>query len=160
MGLTSDKGTFPYRGVIDFIDNQVKQGTGTIAVRAKFPNPIVKGNRVLTPGLFCKVRIDMGQPQQRLLVAERCLMLNQGQRYVYVLNAKNEVVYRSIEVGRLDNGLRVVLKGVTKEDRVMVNGMQGVRPGMVCQPETVDMPRITEGPADKNDPKVGVQKKV
>jgi RND family efflux transporter MFP subunit len=161
MELTTDKGPLTFDGVIDFVDNQVKRGTGTIAVRARFPNPIDKDrNRMLTPGLFCKVRINLGSPQKRWVVAERCLMLNQGQRYVFVVNAGNEVVYRPVKVGRLDDGLRVILEGVGKEDRVIVNGMQGVRPGMKCQPTSVAMPRVVDRSENKDGNRVGMQKKV
>jgi RND family efflux transporter MFP subunit len=135
LGL-SDEGGFPHEGTINFADNQVDPMTGTLKVRGEFPNP---GN-LLSPGLFARVKLPIGTPHNAVLVAERALGTEQGQRYLYVINDKNEVVYRKVRLGSLQGGLRVVEDGVALGERVVVNGLQRVRPGSKVEAKLVDMP--------------------
>jgi multidrug efflux pump subunit AcrA (membrane-fusion protein) len=87
---------FPYAGTIDFVGNQVSLSKGTIQVRGVFPNE----DRALAPGLQAPVRVPLGGACPALLVTERALGTNHGQKYLYVVNGKNEVVYRSVTVGK------------------------------------------------------------
>ncbi len=130
MGLSDEEG-FPHQGTINFLDNRLDPTTGTLQVRGVFKNP----NRVLSPGMFVRVRLPIGEPYQALLVAEESLGTDQGQKFVYVVDAENKAQYRRIQVGKLQNGRRVVLKGLSADEQVVVSGLQRVRPGAVVQPK-------------------------
>jgi RND family efflux transporter MFP subunit len=135
MGL-SDSDAFPYHGVINFVDNQIDPKTGTLLVRGVFANK----DRILSPGLMARVRVPIGEPHEALLVTERAIDTDQGQKILYVVNSKNEVVSRPIRMGALHSGLRVIESGISPGDRVIVNGLQRVRPGVVVEPKTAEMP--------------------
>jgi RND family efflux transporter MFP subunit len=141
LGLANEEG-FPHRGVIDFIDNQLDAATGTIRLRGSFSN---KDGR-LTSGLFVRVRVEIGRPHTGLLVTERAVMTDQGQKFLYVLaTAKDDpkkviVDRRDVTAGGLFDGLRVIEAGLRADDQVVVNGLQRVRPGMPVTPELRDMP--------------------
>ena len=146
MGLQGEDG-FPHTGTINFVNNQVNPATGSISVRGVFPNPLPKGgSRVLSPGMFVRVRLPIGQPHPALLVIDRAVASDQGLKCVYVLDAKDEVQYRRVTTGPLqEDGLRVVLGGLEAGDRVVVGGLQQLRPRMGVRAEPVAMPTI--GPA-------------
>jgi RND family efflux transporter MFP subunit len=135
LGLANEEG-HPHRGTIDFVDNQVNPKTGTIRVRGVFPNK----EQVLLPGLFARVRTPIGRPHKALLVSERALDTDQGQKVLYVLNDKNEVVSRPVTLGALQDGLREITDSLKPGERVIVNGLQQVRPGATVEPKLVDMP--------------------
>lgn len=135
IGLATDEG-YPFEGRIDFVENQVDPDTGTIRVRGEFPNPKPeRGPRVLVPGLFARVRLPLGEPYKALLVSERAIGRDQGSPFVYVVGDDNEVVYRRIKLGALHDGLRVVLEGISTGERVVVNGLQRIRPGIKVDPQ-------------------------
>ncbi len=142
MGLADDVDRkFPLRGKLDFAANRVDSQTGTIQVRGVFANPY-KGREqppLLTPGLFVRVRLHMGLPHKTPLVTERALGTDQGQKFVYVVDEKNKVDYRRVKLGLLFDGLQAIEEGLKAEDRVVVNGLQRVRPGIEVEPEEVDM---------------------
>ena len=129
MGLQGEDG-FPHQGTINFVNNQVNPTTGSILVRGVFPNPLPKGgHRLLSPGMFVRVRLPIGQPYPALLVIDRAVGSDQGQKYVYVLDAENKVQYRRVTTGPLqDDGLRVIEQGLKPDDWVVVGGLQQVRP--------------------------------
>ncbi len=143
MGLQGEEG-FPQRGTINFANNQVNPATGSIAMRGVFPNPKpASGTRLLSPGMFVRVRLPMGQPHQALLVIDRAIGSDQGLKFVYVLDAENKVQYRRVTVGALQaDGLRVIAQGLKSDDRVLVGGLQQVRPNMQIQPEPKTMPAL------------------
>src|SRR5208282_4849448 len=120
----------------NFTDNQVNPKTGTLRVRGVFPNK----DGVLTPGYFARVRVPISPPHKALLVSERALDNDQGQRILYVVNDKNEVVSRPVRTGQLHDGLRAIEDGLKPGERVIVNGLQLVRPGITVEPKLVDMP--------------------
>ncbi len=135
LGLTNENG-FPHEGTVDFVDNQVNPKTGTLRLRGVFPN---KGEALL-PGYFARVRVPIGFPHQALLVSERALDTDQGQKILYVVNDKNEVVSRPVGLGALHDGLREITEGLRAGERVIVNGLQQVRPGVTVEPKLVIMP--------------------
>jgi RND family efflux transporter MFP subunit len=153
LGL-SDSDKFPYHGVINFVDNQIDPKTGTLLVRGIFPNK----DRFLSPGLMARVRVPIGEPHEALLVTERAIDTDQGQKILYVVNAKNEVMSRPIRMGALHSGLRVIESGVNTGDRVIVNGLQRVRPGVIVEPKMAEMPvpasdpGLAEVPSKANAP--------
>ena len=139
MGLATEQG-YPHRGTIDFADNQLDPSTGTIRMRGVFPNPLpVKGSRVLMPGLFARIRVPIGDPHTALLVAEKALGTDLGQKYLLVVDAQNKVQYRPVKIGRLDAGLRVIDEGLQPGEQVIVLGLQRVRPGSIVKPDVVKM---------------------
>jgi RND family efflux transporter MFP subunit len=136
LELANEDG-FPHKGTIDFVDNQVNPKTGTMRLRGVFENK----EQVLAPGLFGRVRVPIGRAHKALLVSERAIDTDQGQKIVYVVNYKNEVVARPVRLGMLQDGLREITDGLTSSDQVIVVGLQDVRPGITVEPKVVDMPR-------------------
>lgn len=135
LALANEEG-FPHRGTINFVDNQINAKTGTLSFRGVFPNK----DEALTAGFFGRVRVPIASPHRALLVTDRALDNDQGQKILYVLNDKDEVVSRPVRVGALHDGLRAVEDGLKPGERVIVNGLLQVRPGMTVQPKLVDMP--------------------
>jgi RND family efflux transporter MFP subunit len=132
LGLANEQG-FPHKGTINFADNQLKPGTGTLTVRGVFPNP----DRLLTPGLFARVRIPVSEPHPALLVPDQTIGTDQGKKVLYLVNAKNEVVARPVKLGALHDGLRAIEAGLKSGERVIVDGLQWVRPGVTVNPTLV-----------------------
>jgi RND family efflux transporter MFP subunit len=135
LGLANQDG-FPHQGTIDFVDNQVNPKTGTMRLRGVFPNK----DQVLAPGFFGRVRVGIGRAHKALLVSERALDTDQGQKILYVVSENNEVAARVVRVGALHDGLREVTAGLQSGERVIVNGLQQVRPGATVEPKRVEMP--------------------
>ena len=135
LGLANEAG-FPHQGTIDFVDNQVNPKTGTMRVRGVFPNR----DQVLAPGFFGRVRAPIGRAHKALLISERALDTDQGQKVVYGVNNKNEVVSRPVQLGAIHDGLREITDGLKSGERVIVNGVQLVRPGITVEPKLVDLP--------------------
>ena len=134
MGLANENG-YPHHGAMVFVDNQVDTRTGTIRARASFENK----DGYLTPGLFARVKLLGHNSYRAVLVDDRAIGTDQSQKFVYVIDAENKVTYRPVTVGRLDDGLRIVQKGLQPGETVVVNGLQRVRPGVVVAPERVAM---------------------
>jgi len=144
MGLADEEG-FPHTGYIDFADNVVNAATGTVTARGVFANPPLSpsGRRLMKPGMFVRIRLPLGKPHQALLVSERALGTDQGQKYLYVVDAQNVVQYRRVEAGPLQSdGLRVIEQGLQAGEWVLVSGLQLVRPGLQVKPERTEMEGI------------------
>jgi RND family efflux transporter MFP subunit len=153
MSLGADT-SFRIAGVLDFVSNQLDPNTGSIRVRAVFPN--VDGG--LSAGLFARVRVPTSAPHPALLVADEAVGTDQGQKFLLVVNDADEVEYRAVDVGQVHEGLREVLRyrtitethpdgpDTTKQvevlrptDWVIVDGLQRVRPGFKVAPRRVNM---------------------
>lgn len=135
MGLAIDD-DYPHEGHIDFFDNRVDPNTGTIRARGVFGNPMPKvGKRVLTPGLFARIRVPISDPHPALLVTDRAIGTELGQKFVYVVDDKNEVASRPVTLGASHEGLRVIAAGIAAGDRIIIDGLQRVRPGSVVEPK-------------------------
>jgi RND family efflux transporter MFP subunit len=135
LGLANEEG-FPHQGILNFVDNQINPKTGTLRLRAVFPNK----DESLAPGYFARVRINIGFPHKSLLVSDRAIDTDQGQRVVYVVGDENKVLSRPVRLGAVHEGLRVVDEGLKPGERVIVSGIQQVRPGATVEPTLVDMP--------------------
>jgi RND family efflux transporter MFP subunit len=135
LGLANEVG-HSHQGTINFVDNRVNPRTGTIRLRGVFPNK----DQVLLPGFFARVRLSIGRMHKALLVSERALDTDQGQKVLYVVNDKNEVVVRPLRLGAIHNGLREIADGLSPGERVVINGLQQVRPGVAVEAKLVDMP--------------------
>ena len=135
LGLADEEG-FPQRGTINFADNRVDPDTGTWRLRGLFANP----DHTLSPGLFVRMHLPIGEPYQAILVSEQALGTDQGQKFVYVVDEAGKADYRRVQVGRPHDGLRVITDGLTRREKVVVSGLQRVRPGVEVKPKMVDVP--------------------
>ena len=135
LGLANEEG-HPHRGTVNFVENQVNPRTGTIRLRGVFLNK----EQALLPGLFARVRVPIGRPHKALLVSDRALDTDQGQKVVYIVDKDNQVVSRPVRVSALHDGQREITDGLKPGQRVIVNGLQQVRPGITVEPKLVDMP--------------------
>jgi RND family efflux transporter MFP subunit len=146
LGLANETG-YPHEGRLDFVDNQVDPKTGTIRTRAVFSNK----SRALTPGLFARVKLVGTQKKKALLVRDAAIGTDQDRKFVLVVGPGDTLVYRPIVPGRLVDGLRIVDSGLQANDRVVVNGLMRVRPGMKVAPTLSDMTAadsVTQAPGD------------
>ncbi|MEI7035167.1 efflux RND transporter periplasmic adaptor subunit [Fulvimonas yonginensis] len=134
MGLADEDG-YPHKGRIDFVDNQLDAGSGTIRLRAVFDN----ADGRYTPGLYVRLELRTPSRRPRALIDERAVGTDLGNKFVYVLGKDRKVEYRKVTLGPLVDGLRVVTDGLTAQDVVLVNGLQHVRPGMEVNPTRVAM---------------------
>lgn len=130
---------------LDFIGNRLDRGTGTIPVRAVLPNP----DGSLAPGLFAEVALATGAPQPTVLISDLAVGVEQGQRFVLVLDRNNTVQRRPVRIGGTVDGLRVVEEGLQPGERVILKGLAG--PGMTVKPRVIPMTaqdaRATQGAA-------------
>jgi RND family efflux transporter MFP subunit len=142
LAALADETGFPHKGVINFSDNKINPRTGTLRVRGVIENPVVKGKniRLLSPGYFARVRLPQGEPHRALLVTERAIDTDQGQKIVYIVDDKNKVDSRAVRLGMIHDGLRAIDDGLKPRERVIVVGLQQVRPGVVVEPKLVEMP--------------------
>ncbi|RJF80527.1 efflux RND transporter periplasmic adaptor subunit [Oleomonas cavernae] len=134
MGTATSDGT-PYKGHLQLVDNTVDASSGTIRVRAIFDN--VDGR--LMPGQFARLRLGRAVPQPALVVSERAVGTNQDKKFVFVVGADDKVEYRDVTLGAVADGLRIVTSGLTPGERVVVNGLQRVRPGDLVDPQLAAM---------------------
>ena len=133
LGLGS--GTdYPFTGKLDFIENRVNPNTGTIRVRGVFENhKSERGPRPLSPGYFARIRLPLGEPHKAVLVPERAIGRDLGQPFVYVVDGENNVAFRRVTLGPLQEGLRVISEGLSAGERIVINGLQRVRAGVKVQ---------------------------
>jgi multidrug efflux system membrane fusion protein len=134
MALASDE-DFPREGKLTFLDNQLDPETGTIRGRAVFRNP----DGALTPGLFVRLRLSGSGRTPSTLVQDRAVGTDLDKRFVLVVDAQGTVQYRAVTLGPLVDGLRVIRTGLVEGERVIVNGLQRVRPGVKVSAEQVAM---------------------
>jgi multidrug efflux system membrane fusion protein len=125
----------PYEGRLQLIDNQVDAKSGTIRVRAAFDNR----DGSLMPGQFARIRMGQPRPSKVLLVNERAVGTDQDKKFVLVVGEDNKAEYREVALGAPVDGLRVVREGLKPGERIVVNGLQRVRPGALVQPQPVEM---------------------
>lgn len=140
----SNETNYPWKGILDFADNTVDPTTGTIRLRGEFDN----AGAVLIPGLFVRVRIPISDPAERLFIAERALMSDQGDRFVFTLTPDNKAAYRRVVMGmRVAGGLRAVDSGLKAGETIIVDGFQRVRNGIEVTPTKVPMRAFARGRA-------------
>ncbi len=127
----ADETDFPHRGYIESFDNRLDANTGSILMRAVFPN---SSGRIV-PGLFARVRIPVSARQPALLISERAVGTDQSQQYVLTLTETNTVAYQAVKLGPVIDGKRVVRSGLRGDEKIVVNGLQRVRSGMSVTPQ-------------------------
>ena len=128
----ADESDYPHQGYIESFDNRLDPNTGSILLRAVFPNP---DGRVV-PGLFARIRIPLSERHSALLVEERAIGTDQSQKFVLSLSSTNTVEYRAVKLGPVVNGKRIIRSGLAGTEEIVVNGLQRVRPGMPVSPQT------------------------
>ena len=136
IGLANEKGV-PHEGRLEFVDNQIDPQAGSVRMRAVIDNK----DGLLTPGLFAKVQVgeDASTGAASTLVAERAIGTDQNRKFVYVVAANNIPEYRPVQLGTTVGPLRVVSSGLKAGDKVVVDGLQRVRPGAPVAPQVVPM---------------------
>jgi len=127
----ADEQDFPHRGHLESFNNRLDANTGSILLRAVFPN----GDGRVVPGLFARIRVPLSERHRALLVEERAIGTDQAQKFVLTLTPTNTVEYRSVQLGPLIGGKRVVRSGLQADEIIVVNGLQRVRPGMPVTPQ-------------------------
>ncbi|HTU09617.1 MAG TPA: efflux RND transporter periplasmic adaptor subunit [Allosphingosinicella sp.] len=130
-----DEGDYRHAGTLDFVDNAINPGAGTIRARAVVPNP----DGFLRPGMFGHLRLSATRPYRALLVPDTAIVTDGARRVVYVVDAQGKVGTRPVEPGPLLGGLRVIRSGLRPNDRVIIDGIQRAQPG---QPVTANAGRI------------------
>jgi RND family efflux transporter MFP subunit len=128
----ADEADFAHRGYIESFDNQLNPNTGSILLRAVFPNDDGR----IVPGLFARIRVPLSAREPVLLVSEKAIGTDQAQKYVLTLTSTNTVAYQSVKLGPVVDGKRIIRSGVEAGDQIVVNGLQRVRPGMPVKAET------------------------
>jgi len=139
----ADEDDFRHQGWMDFVDNQLDRDTGTMLGRGLLPNP----THLLAPGLFVRVRLPGSGSQRVVLLPDAAVATDQAQRFVWVVDDESRARYRRVAVGALYEGLRIVRDGLTVEDRVVVSGLQRVRPGIVVDAAEEVIPEPPAGAA-------------
>lgn len=134
IGLQTETG-YPHEGHLDYVAPTLNSSTGTLAVRGLVPND----KRVLLPGYFARVRVPFTQEKDALLVPDTALGSDQGGRYLLVVGADNLVEQRKVQIGPVDNGLRVIESGLKPDDRVVIAGLLRVIPGQKVDPQVTKM---------------------
>jgi RND family efflux transporter MFP subunit len=148
LALANEEG-FPHRGTVNFVDNQVNPKTGTLRLRGVFPNK----DEALAPGYFARVRVPIGFPHKALLVSDRALDTDQGQKILYIVDGENKIVARPVRLGALHDGLREITAGLKAGEQVIVTGLQQIRPGIAVEPKLIDMPvSQTDKPGKPDSP--------
>ncbi|MDO9383291.1 MAG: efflux RND transporter periplasmic adaptor subunit [Hyphomicrobiaceae bacterium] len=134
MGTSASSDT-PFEGKLQLVDNQVDAKSGTVRARAVFDNK----DGQLMPGQFARIRMGQATQATALLVNERAVGTDQNKKFVLVVGADNKALYREVILGASVNGLRVVKNGLAPNERIVVNGLQRVRPGALVAPQAVEM---------------------
>ncbi|MGH8419415.1 MAG: multidrug efflux RND transporter periplasmic adaptor subunit MexE [Pseudomonas sp.] len=134
MGLSNEADN-SHQGQMNFVDNQVNPRTGTIRGRAVFDNS--KGE--YTPGLYARLKLVGSGTYSAMLIKDEAVGTDLGKKFVLVVDKDNKAVYRSVDLGPKLEGLRIVRSGLAKDDRIVVSGLQRVRPGSPVDPQDSEM---------------------
>ncbi|MET0278530.1 MAG: efflux RND transporter periplasmic adaptor subunit [Pseudorhodoplanes sp.] len=140
-----DEPDFTHVGRMDFIDNVIERGTGTIRGRAVFANK----NGLLTPGMFARLQVPGSAPYTALLIPDAAIGSEQARKFVYVVKPDDTVAQKYVTLGPLDNGDRVIKSGLEPTDRIVVEGLMRVRPGIKVAPQTGAVKPPVPGTAQK-----------
>jgi multidrug efflux system membrane fusion protein len=141
VGLANETG-FPHEGKLEFVDNRLDAATGSVRMRATFSNE----DNTLVPGLFARVQLS-GDPRAKTaaaVISERAIGTDQNRKFVYVVKADNTAEYRAVILGPVVDGLRVVREGLKPGEKIVVNGLQRVRPGAPVTAQLVAMDADTK----------------
>jgi multidrug efflux system membrane fusion protein len=141
VGLADEDG-FPHEGKLEFVDNQLDTRTGSVRLRAVFANE----DRGMAPGLFARVQIGGGDERKEMLITDRAVGTDQSHKFVYVVDPHGTAEYREVRLGPVVDGLRVVREGLKPGEKIVVDGLQRVKPGARITAQNVPM-MATASPA-------------
>ncbi|HVL74601.1 MAG TPA: efflux RND transporter periplasmic adaptor subunit [Noviherbaspirillum sp.] len=155
IGLAGESG-FPHEGRLEFVDNRIDPATGSVRMRAVLRNP----EGALAPGLFARIQLASGNgtggETRATLISERAVGTDQDRKYVYVVDGEGKAEYRPVTLGPAVDGLRVVRSGLTPGEKIIVNGLQRVRPGAPVTAQLVPMQaegeRAASAPGQSSQP--------
>lgn len=142
----ADEEDWPHKGTMDFVDNEVGQATGTVRGRAIVSNK----DKILQPGLFGQLRLLGSGEYEAVLIPDKAIMSDQASKIVMVVDDDNKVSIRQVEIGPLIEGLRVIRKGLSAAEKVIVAGVQRVQAGQEVQPSEVKVEAKEDGFASKS----------
>jgi RND family efflux transporter MFP subunit len=134
IGLPDESG-FPHIGKLDFIDNRLDQGTGTLRARAVIAN----NKKIFSPGMFARVRLQASPEYEALLLPDEAIGTDQANRFVYVVGPDDIPVRRTVELGPIVDGLRVIRNGIAADDWVVLRGQQRVHPDQKIVPKRIPL---------------------
>jgi multidrug efflux system membrane fusion protein len=143
VGLVGEEG-FPHEGKLEFVDNQLDSRTGSVRMRATFDNT----DGSMAPGLFARVQIAGGAAANALLISDRAVGTDQSRKFVFVVDKSGNAEYRAVTLGPIVDGLRVVRTGLKAGEKIVVNGLQRVRPGAPITAQVVPMVAMNEPARD------------
>jgi membrane fusion protein, multidrug efflux system len=141
--ILADGTTLPHKGYLDVVERNIDPTTGTLAMQVKFPNP----EQLVRPGQYGRARFEVDVRKGALLVPQRAVQELQSIYSVAVVGTDNKVVFRNVKVGPREGSLWVIEQGVNPGDRVVVEGIQKVREGVVVAPKPMAAPGAAEAPA-------------
>jgi RND family efflux transporter MFP subunit len=137
---TADARDGSFEGQLDFAENRVDPGTGTVRVRAVLPNP----DLVLQPGLFGTINIPGSLPYRGVLIPDEAISADQDRRIVYVVDEAGKVSAQQVRPGPRLHGYRVIREGLEGDETIVINGLMRVRPGVTVTPNLVELPPTAE----------------
>ncbi|MBY5568768.1 efflux RND transporter periplasmic adaptor subunit [Rhizobium leguminosarum] len=132
----SDPNAKPFKGKLDFAENRVDNESGTIRLRARFPNP----DLVLQPGLFGRIQVEASNTYQAILVPDEAIGSDQNERVVYVVAEDGTVATKPVRPGPRLYGYRVIREGLDGTETIIVNGLMRARPGAKITPQMTELP--------------------
>jgi RND family efflux transporter MFP subunit len=127
----ADEQGFPHRGAIESFDNHLDPNTGSILLRAVFSNDDGR----IVPGMFARIRVPASERHAAMLVTERAIGTDQAQKFVLTLTKSNTVAYQQVQLGPVVEGKRIIRSGLQAGEKIVVNGLQRVGPGMTVTPQ-------------------------
>ena len=148
IALSNEREGYPHQGYVDFIDNRLDAMTGTIRGRAILPNDSLE----LTPGLFARVRLPGSQRYDAILIPDKAIGTDQAEKFVLTIDSSDKVVRKSVTLGPISHGLRIIRSGLTSEDRIVLSGLQKARPGMDVNVTSETITPGTESLPDDYEP--------
>jgi RND family efflux transporter MFP subunit len=138
---------YPHKGTLDFISNRLNPGTGSLQVRGTFANPGPPW--LMAPGMFVRGRIPLATRLDAILIPDEAVTTDQARKVVYVVGPDNRVTVRPVELGPLSEGMRVVDRGLSADDRIVTRGLLRVQPGTVVDPQPGSIGPAAPNPTEK-----------
>lgn len=142
LGLSDQKG-FPRKGKVDFVDNVLRPDTGTIRARGTFSNE----DKLMAPGFFGRLRIPGSGEYDALLIRDEAISSDQGRAFVFVIGKDNKAEYRPVEIGPMEDGLRIIRSGLKADEKIAINGIINLRNGTAVNAEDGPMAIPPKAPA-------------
>ncbi|MEQ1942375.1 efflux RND transporter periplasmic adaptor subunit [Mesorhizobium sp. VNQ89] len=137
----ADRENNSFKGKLDFAENRIAAGTGTVRVRARFDNP----DDMLQPGMFGRINVPGSLPYRGVMLPDEAIGADQDRRIVYVVDAEGNVSAKPVRPGPRNHGYRVIREGLTGDETVIISGLMRVRPGVKVKADIVTLPPEAAG---------------